>query len=164
MNIPAEERQRDKCDLALEGLRAFGEVRLRASGVSMLPTLLPGDLLVIRRASHDDVSGGDIVLYRRNDSLFVHRVIESAPARLITGGDSMATPDPEGPIELLGKVTSVERNGRARPLNPRLGLLTKWTGSLLCHSPRARSLFLRVQRKRNFPPAEIDPHSAGVLK
>jgi signal peptidase I len=164
MNIPAEERQRDKCDLALEGLRSFGEVRLRASGVSMLPTLLPGDLLVIRRASHDEISGGDIVLYRRNDSLFIHRVLESAPARLITGGDSMATPDPEGPIELLGKVASVERNGRARTLNPRLGLLSKWTGSLLCHSPRARSLFLRLHRKRDFPPAEIDSLSAGVLR
>ena len=164
MNIPAEERQRDKCDLALEGLRSFGEVRLRASGVSMLPTLLPGDLLVIRRASHDEISGGDIVLYRRNDSLFIHRVLESAPARLITGGDSMATPDPEGPIELLGKVASVERNGRARTLNPRLGLLSKWTGSLLCRSPRARSLFLRLHRKRDFPPAEIDSLSAWVVR
>ena len=164
MTVPAEERLRDQCDLALEGLRSFGELRLRASGVSMLPTLLPGDLLLIRRASHDEVSGGDIVLYRRDDSLFVHRVLESAAARLITGGDSMAAPDPEGPIELLGKVTSVERNGRVRTISPRLGLLSKWTGSLLCHSPRARSLFLRLRKKRVFPSSPVDPNSSVVLR
>jgi hypothetical protein len=164
MNVPAERGLREKCDLALEGLRSFGELRLRASGVSMLPTLLPGDLLVIQRANYDAISSGDIVLYRRDDSLFVHRVIQSDSARLTTRGDSMAASDPEGAIELLGKVVSVERNGCSRTVTPRLGLFAKLTGSLLCHSPQARNLFLRLRRKRAFPSTEIDSNAAVVLK
>jgi hypothetical protein len=164
MNVPAEQCLREKCDLALEGLRSFGELHLRASGVSMLPTLLPGDLLVIRRTNYDEISAGDIVLFRRDDSLFVHRVVESDSASLMTRGDSMAAPDPEGAIELLGKVISVERDGCSRTVTPRLGLFAKLTGSLLCHSPHARSLFLRLRRKRALPSPEIDSNAVVVLK
>jgi hypothetical protein len=153
MNVPAEQCLREKCDLALEGLRSFGELHLRASGVSMLPTLLPGDLLVIRRTNYDEISAGDIVLFRRDDSLFVHRVVESDSASLMTGA-----------IELLGKVISVERDGCSRTVTPRLGLFAKLTGSLLCHSPHARSLFLRLRRKRALPSPEIDSNAVVVLK
>ena len=145
-----QRREREKCSLAVEALLSSGELRLRASGVSMLPTLIPGDVLLIQTATLDHVAPGDIVLYRREDSLFVHRLIEVdlPAAQFVTRGDSMASPDPDGARCLLGKVIMIERAGRTRPVARRLKAATKWIGALLCHSNRARNLFLHWQSSR----------------
>jgi hypothetical protein len=147
MDFSLHHREREKCSLAVEGLRSVGELRLRASGVSMLPTLIPGDLLHIKSTTYEHVVPGDIVLYRRGDSLFAHRAIEvdSTASRLITRGDSMAGPDPEGSNILLGKVVAIERNGRPQSVSRRLGPIAKLAGTILCHSARLRNLFLLWQ-------------------
>ena len=106
-----------KCELAGEILRSSGTLRLRVMGWSMLPSVWPGDTLVIERVDSGAVSEGDIVLFGRDRRLFAHRVVaKSSPAggtKILTRGDAMAQPDP--PVsehDMLGKVTFVVRNWR----------------------------------------------------
>ncbi len=70
-----------KCELAGEVLRSSGTLRLRVTGWSMLPTVMPGDTLVIEHVSSDAVSEGDIVLFVRDRRFFVHRVVTKGVAR-----------------------------------------------------------------------------------
>jgi signal peptidase I len=105
-----------KCELAAEVLLSSGTLRLQVTGWSMLPTVWPGDTLVIESASRSAVSAGDIVLFGRNRRLFAHRVIEKSPfadVGLVTRGDAMPAADaPVSNGELLGKVSIILRNGR----------------------------------------------------
>ena len=64
------------CGLAEEVVRAFGEVRLRVFGTSMVPSILPGDLVLIQRANLHEISAGEVVLFLQNGRLFVHRVVD----------------------------------------------------------------------------------------
>lgn len=112
-----------KCDLAGEVLRCSGSLRLGVTGWSMLPTIWPGDSLLIERAGWKDVRMGDVVLFGRDHRFFVHRVIaKSASAGVIlTQGDGMPRPDlvVKG-SELLGRVSFILR-GRRR-FEPRRSL------------------------------------------
>ena len=49
--------------LAEEVVRTHGEVRLRAFGTSMVPSILPGDLVSIRSASLQEIFPGEVVLF-----------------------------------------------------------------------------------------------------
>jgi len=110
------------CGLAEEVVRTFGEVRLRVFGTSMVPAILPGDLVTIRRASLDEVIPGEAVLFLQKGRLFVHRVLarrtitgpeNSNRTYLITRGDRLKHYDrPVSSEELLGRVVSIERDNR----------------------------------------------------
>lgn len=106
-----------KCDLAGEVLRSSGTLRLQVMGWSMLPTIWPGDTLVIESANSNSVCEGDIVLFGRDRRLFAHRVVTKASqpgdSRVVTRGDAMPAADyPLAEDELLGKVSVIVRNGR----------------------------------------------------
>ena len=109
MDLSLQHCDREKSRLAIDGLSSYGQLRMSASGVSMLPTILPGDSLLIERATLNEVTRGDIVLYSRGDSLFIHRLIQLdlGVGSFVTRGDSMAAPDPAGPKDLLGKVVAI---------------------------------------------------------
>jgi Predicted transcriptional regulator len=115
-----------KCELAEEVLRTWGTLRLQVNGWSMLPSIWPGDTLLIESVDHHGISAGDIVLFQRLGQMVVHRVVEKAERTelpyILTRGDSMPQMDPPVPnLGLLGKVQYVVRNGRrltpARSLN-----------------------------------------------
>jgi Peptidase S24-like len=106
-----------KCDLAADVLRSSGKLLLRVNGWSMLPSVWPGDTLLVEWAKDGAVLEGDIVLFGRNRRLFAHRVVRKTPAHggatIATRGDAM--PQPDSPIsghELLGKVVFISRNGK----------------------------------------------------
>ena len=104
-----------KCELAGEVLRSSGALRLRVTGWSMLPAVMPGDTLVIEPISRDAVSEGDIVLFIRDRRFFVHRVVTKGPhdTAILTCGDAMLAADPPVPgSNLLGKVSCILRNGK----------------------------------------------------
>src|SRR5215469_1498253 len=102
-----------KCELAAEVLRSSGTLRLRVTGWSMLPTVWPGDTLLIERVDPKAVPEGDIVLFGRDRRLFAHRVLKNERSVLVTRGDSMRTPDsPVDETEFLGRVSSIVRNGK----------------------------------------------------
>jgi signal peptidase I len=105
-----------RCELAKEVLHSSGKLHLGVTGWSMLPTILPGDTLVIEAADRKDVSIGDIVLFGRKRRLFVHRVIAQSgdltDGRLLTQGDAMLYPDEAvHSSELLGRVSLISRWG-----------------------------------------------------
>jgi signal peptidase I len=113
-----------QCELAGEVLRSSGSLRLGVTGWSMLPAIWPGDTLMIERVSGDAVSAGEIVLYRRDGRLFVHRLVtdgRTQGAELVTRGDAMPAPDPPMPeTDLLGRVLSITRRGEC--IEPRRSL------------------------------------------
>src|ERR1700688_4923956 len=110
------------CGLTEEVVRTFGTVRLRVFGTSMVPSILPGDLVLIHKASLNDISPGEVVMFLQKGRLFVHRVVDRRVAAtsggpvepcLITRGDRLRHDDP--PVsspELLGRVVSIERDNR----------------------------------------------------
>jgi len=140
-----------KCDLASEVLRSFGEVRFAATGWSMLPALWPGDLLLIETVPADQVRVGDIALVGRAGKLCAHRVVsrtgDSGDARWITRGDAMPALDP--PVteaELLGRVTSVIRDGKVVALPVRLNVIEKLMAKIVRHSFFAACVVVYLHR------------------
>jgi len=101
-------------ELAAEMVRTFGRVRIRVTGTSMTPSVLPGDVVSVKQVDFDAVSSGDIVVFSRAGRLFAHRVVGTHVAlrepHLVTRGDNLACDDPPvGRSELVGCVTSIER-------------------------------------------------------
>jgi signal peptidase I len=140
------------CGLTEEVVRTLGEVRLRVMGTSMVPSILPGDFVSIHRATPQEISPGEVVLFSRNGRLIIHRVVDRKSAatehnpgelRLITRGDRVLQDDPPvSSLELLGRVVSIERGSRKVEL-PDAGsnsLIIR----LLRSSDRATYLYLRL--------------------
>lgn len=116
-HMPLSKENTLKCELAGDILRWFGILRLQVTGHSMLPSVWPGDVLLIKRCYFGEVSPGDIVLYAREGRLFAHRVIRAAAdlakPRLVTQGDALAKPDsPISAAEFLGRVSLIMRAGK----------------------------------------------------
>jgi signal peptidase I len=110
-----------KSELAVDVLRSSGELRLQVEGWSMLPSIWPGDVLIVKRVDFSKVAEGEIVLFRRNRRLFAHRVVRSEGSDIVTRGDSMAAPDsPVEKDEIMGRVSSIIRRGKS--LQPRTSL------------------------------------------
>jgi signal peptidase I len=111
-----ERRASDAARIA-EALKRRRRISLRVHGTSMLPWVRPGDIALIRMISRENVRCGDVVLFRRQDHLFVHRIVEKRgsldAAELLSKGD--AHPASDGVIgeqELLGRVVRIYRGGR----------------------------------------------------
>jgi signal peptidase I len=143
------------CGLTREIVRRFGEVRLRVFGTSMVPAILPGDMISVQRADLFEISPGEIVMYLRDGRLFVHRVVDRAGSqddpRLVTRGDRLRYDDPlVSSSELLGRVTSIQtHDGRwHREARPAAGL-SLWEQifvHVLRTSDHATYLYLRLAR------------------
>ena len=110
---PAAAREALKSKLAVEVVRRFGEVRLRATGTSMLPSVWPGDILTVRCVSFSELGPGQIILCSRGAQFVAHRIVSHRQRHLVTRGDSLAQNDPlVGEDQVLGQVVSILRNGR----------------------------------------------------
>lgn len=59
---------------------------------SMVPTFKKGDLLLLKEVEEPKI--GDVVVYGRDKSLIVHRIIELEDEYIITQGDANNAPDP----------------------------------------------------------------------
>jgi signal peptidase I len=106
-----------KCELVYETLRSFGTVRIRVTGRSMLPSIWPGDTLVIERRDIHEVAVGDILLYRQKQRLLAHRVISvsHSPRKLSLRARGDALPEPDYPVsswQVLGTVSRIVRHGK----------------------------------------------------
>jgi hypothetical protein len=64
-----------KCEIAAQILRSFGTLRLQVTGLSMLPSVWPGDILFIERRDMREIAEGDIALFARHNRLVAHRVL-----------------------------------------------------------------------------------------
>ena len=111
------ERAAIEMELAEEVLRSYGRLRIVARGSSMVPTIFPGDILLVERNPLDRLRPGDVVLASRGGRFFAHRVVRltalGGPPRVITRGDALREEDPAfSHQEILGRVTRVSRGGR----------------------------------------------------
>ena len=121
-------------------------VSLRVHGESMLPALWPGDVVEIASCLIEDVHPGEIVLARREDRLFLHRLIAPCtPNGFRLRGDSMPGCDAQYPPEaLLGKL--VRRVDEGRGFSS--AALSRALGILFCHCGAVRRLALTLHSRR----------------
>jgi len=111
------ERRIDDALRIADALQRSGRISLRVHGTSMLPWVRPSDIALIRQTSIENVRCGDVVLFRRENHLFVHRIVEKRgsldASQLFSKGD--AHPSSDGVVleqELLGRVVRIYRDGR----------------------------------------------------
>lgn len=107
------EEAQTKCALAADLVRKHGKLRLRVTGLSMLPAVWPADIVTIQRREPSALLPGDLVLVEYQGCLRLHRFIGAREdRRLITRGDSLPADDPPVlPEQVLGVVTSIQRRG-----------------------------------------------------
>jgi signal peptidase I len=145
-----------KCELAEKTLRLFGSLRLRVTGFSMLPSVWPGDLLLIRRREIEQIHPGDIVLFARHGRLIAHRVVfktddPEAPS-LITRGDARPSQDSAiSRAELLGNVSGILRGGQWIQPPRRLSLGARAVAMLVSRSGRVAGILSRLRARRCRP-------------
>lgn len=98
---------------AREGLQRF-----IYKGRCMSPALQDEDLLLVKKTSARELKTGDIVLFRSDGKLWVHRYLfritaNGAPDRLFTKADNTMKPDlPFTEEELVGTVYESRRQNR----------------------------------------------------
>lgn len=138
-----------RASLAAETLRTTGRLRLRAYGTSMLGAIWPGDVLVCERCEVEKLRLDDIVLYVRSGRLIAHRIVELSYAdgrtRVVTCGDCLPNDDPPVNLaDILGRVTSVQRDGFApRPISRR-SPTRRVISAVLAHSDLLCEVALRI--------------------
>jgi signal peptidase I len=130
--------------LAGDVVRTFGEIQLRVTGSSMLPTLWPGDLVRIESRQFARLAPGEVVFYLREGRLYLHRLVAKREIGrdplLITRGDAMPADDPPVPRSaLLGVATAVRRHGQWVQLPSTRSLL----GRMVASSGLMQRLLLR---------------------
>jgi signal peptidase I len=156
-----ETRDEVRCSLAAEALRSWGVLKLRATGVSMLPTFWPGDILTVQSFRPEEAEPGEIVLYMRHNRFFIHRVVsrnlDRDDAFLITRGDCMSENDPPvGKSELLGRITEVRRSDSVLVPGRKLSLSRRLLAFLFCHWGLFRSAGLRLWNYRYFNDGQVE--------
>lgn len=161
------------CELVAEVIRSTGNVRLRVTGSSMLPTVWPGDVLSIRSIDPRQAQPGDVVLYSRAGRLFAHRVVEvgeqgagikcqvSGQSQLtgpdshspsntcrvfVTRGDSVDHDDPAiSAGEILGRVTAIERGSRR--FAPHRSVVSRMASWVFARSEFATRVAVGIRRR-----------------
>jgi len=136
-------------------LRASGKLFLRVTGWSMLPTIWPGDVLVVESASRSEVREGDIVLFTRGGRFVAHRVLRTGTAEemtLQTRGDALWKSDaPVSNEELQGRVFMVLRNGKRVPPKTELSFAERLAASVFQRSEITARAIVRLHGARRSP-------------
>ena len=108
--------------LVAELVRKTGQARIRAMGTSMVPTIWPGDELLIQNAA-GPLRRGQVVAWQNDQRIFIHRVVEATDDQgtTLTRGDRLHVDDPLfRPEQLIGVVTHVIRDEVATAIAPGL--------------------------------------------
>jgi signal peptidase I len=145
-----------KCELAGEVLRSFGSLRFMATGWSMLPSVWPGDTLVMERVNPDRVRVGDVILVGRDGRLCAHRVVSVAEGcgspRWITQGDANSTPDqPVCGGEMLGRVSYLIRGGKLLAVPAELSVVDRLVAKIVRRSKTAARSLVYLHRAVETP-------------
>ena len=148
-----------RCELATETLLSSGKLRLKVTGSSMLPTIFPGDTLIIERAALSSAVKGDILLVGRQGRLLAHRLVDKMGDKLVavTKGDSMLGADPAvNHDKVLGRVSLILRNGDAFQPRRRLRLSERAVAALAKRSTIATRIVVGVHGLRSSAADQTD--------
>ena len=141
-----------KCELAGEVLRSFGSLRFKATGWSMLPSVWPGDTLVVERVSPDQVRVGDVVLVGRDGRLCAHRVVSVAEgcqeSALDYSGRRQLRARSAGQrgMNCLGRVDYVIRAGKLIPVPAELSMVDQMIAKIVRRSKTAARALVYLHR------------------
>ena len=98
--------------LIAEGIKSGGTYRFYPKGVSMLP-LLKEDKDSVVLSSVSDLKKGDIVLYRRENGMFViHRIVKIADSFTMCGDNQFLLEKGINKDQILAKVSSVYKGDK----------------------------------------------------
>lgn len=91
-----------------------GSIQIKPKGYSMYPLFIPGrDYAIINKAEFSKLKRGDVILYRRVNSILVlHRICRITKNGIYTVGDNQT--QVEGPLyetQVKGILTGIIRNG-----------------------------------------------------
>ncbi|MEU8148065.1 S24/S26 family peptidase [Nonomuraea sp. NPDC048901] len=81
----------------MSALATHGTVAVPVTGASMLPTLRHGDRVTLSAVDPDAITAGDVIAFRADGRLVLHRVHALGRDRLITAGDHHLLFDPPVP-------------------------------------------------------------------
>jgi fructose-1,6-bisphosphatase/inositol monophosphatase family enzyme len=105
-------------NIASELLARGCNVRFKAAGCSMHPTIADGETVILAAIQPIDLRAGDVVVARVGSRLVAHRIVSvtpeaPAPVRVVLRGDAAASCDPPvRPEDVLARVVAVDRSGR----------------------------------------------------
>lgn len=138
-------------ELIEEQLNAGANITFAISTHSMIPTLLPGDQLVVRHADLSSLELGEIVLLNTGSEWLAHRVIElhneKGEQKLFTKGDNCPTADTlMSSASVAGIAIAVRRQGNLHSL---VSGRAKFFGQLIGQLSRAQKM--------------ISPSTTGLL-
>jgi hypothetical protein len=164
-----ERREGVVLSLASEVLRTSGGLRFAAFGSSMVSTLFPGDILIVRREAAWNARCGDVVLSFRAGHFCAHRLVEKLAQdgrfSFVTRGDALTENDPPlAERELLGRVTAVVRGGKLIELGGRpaarellLGWAARRSSGVMRWLVRWHRMRARLARKSSGEFAKAQP-------
>ena len=132
-------------ELAQEVLANFGQLRLGVTGGSMLPAIVPGDVLSFASRPTRSLVPGQVILTRYHGKLIAHRLVACRPDTLLTQGDSLPNADlPVSPSNVLGVMVRHERGPRELSAGEHhLGIRPTIARWVLRRSSMARRVCLR---------------------
>lgn len=91
------------------------DVRFRAKGDSMHPTIRCGEPMHVQPVLGGTLSRGDVVLARQARGLTAHRIVRIDGTRVITRGDNCSGNDPElDSNDIIGRVKLARARGWVR--------------------------------------------------
>src|SRR5271157_3410231 len=156
-----------------EGLLSDGKnLSMRVMGGSMSPVLRSGDTIYVEPVKPGDLSAGDIILYKRDEHMIAHRLVDICQKRapeeskilwgandsgftFLTKGDTFLSADaPVKANDILGRVYAVAKRGIFFHLGK--GIFSKFNKLAYFLSPLTAALHERIRGYRGFyAPAEM---------
>jgi signal peptidase I len=153
-NQAVSERRGSDVQGIADALRIRGRVYLHVQGSSMLPWVRPGDIALLGKVSPEEIRCGDILLFRRENRILVHRKVErftwDRRTFFVTKGD--ANPHADGvivPSEILGRLERIYRGGRRIEFDSR-------------ESRALNVLIARVSSRTRFWSALVHAHRVAI--
>lgn len=132
----------------LRDLPLGGVIWMPASGQSLWPFVLDGDVLRVERATEAQLQLGEVAVVKLASGVLIAHLVETvAPLQTASSVgviDSL-------PLEALGRVTALRRNGVVVPLVPVTRSVLRWvptTARWLRRFPAARSVVRALRGKR----------------
>lgn len=105
----------------LQSLLSDKPFKIVVKGTSMLPLLDEGDYVSVIKVQYKDINEGDIVLFKRDEENFLHRVIIKKDNFFYEAGDNQMRGSWVASSELIGKVTKIEkRDGKRYDIHDRI--------------------------------------------
>lgn len=101
-------------ELVEEGI----SVEVPVFGLSMFPFLLPGNIVRIENVELSSINTGDIIVFKQNEKLVLHRVVKLIEQSIITKGDSLIREDDiANQAYIIGKVVEYGTKDKMNTVN-----------------------------------------------